>query len=78
MPQFPMSPDKESYEPQSANTTQITANMPEVNISFVPASHLLSAKLRLPGLRFRFVLPQLPHRSSVKAVTPENKAASKV
>ena len=35
MPQFPMSPDKESYEPQSADTTQITANMPEVNISFV-------------------------------------------
>ena len=44
MPQFPMSPDKESYEPQSADTTQITANMPEINISFVPASHLLSAK----------------------------------
>lgn len=68
MPQFPMSPDKESYEPQSANTTQITANMPEVNISFVPASHLLSAKLRLPRtsipLRFATITTQIISKSS--------------
>lgn len=67
MPQFPMSPDKESYEPQSADTTQITANMPEVNISFVPASHLLSAKLLLRTsipLRFATITTQIISKSS--------------